>query len=137
MDFQTFLDKFHALILKIKDEKPYASFYTGDFNAHSQFWWADGDTNREGILIDDLFTTLNLSQIVNEPTNFTPNSQPSCIDLIVTDQPNIILNSGVRPSLDPKCHHQIIHCKANISIPIPPLCERRIWNYPIANVAAI
>ena len=32
---------------------------------------------------------------------------------------------------------QIIHCKANISIPNPPPCERRIWNYPIANVAAI
>ena len=65
-------------------------------------------TRSSGVLMvtptmnDDLFTTLNLSQIVNEPTNFTPNSQHSCIDLIVTDQPNIILNSGVRPSLDPK-----------------------------------
>ena len=74
---------------------------------------------------------------MNEPTNFTPNNQLTCIDLIATDQPNVILNSGVRPSLDPKCHHQIIHCKANIRIPNPPHCERRIWNYPIANVAAI
>ena len=27
-----------------KNENPYASFFTGDFNGHSQFWWPDGDT---------------------------------------------------------------------------------------------
>ena len=30
--------------------------------------------------------------IIREPTNFQPNRNPSCIDLIITDQPN--LNSG-------------------------------------------
>ena len=34
---------------------------------------------------------LGLSQLTSEPTNFEPHNNPSCIDLVVTDQPNIIL----------------------------------------------
>ena len=35
-------------------------FFTGDFNAHSQFWWPGGDTTLEGAQIDDLFTKLGV-----------------------------------------------------------------------------
>ena len=62
-----------------------------------------------------MFTSLGLSQVISEPTNFDPGKKPSCIDLIVTGQPNIILDSGTCASLDPFCHHQIIYCKANFS----------------------
>ena len=111
-------------------------FSIGDFNAHSQFWWSDGDTTPEGREIEDLFTSLSLPQIISEPTNFVPNKNPSCIDLIVTDQPNLILDSGTRASLDPFCHHQIIHCKVNFRIPPPPPFERKIWHFNRANIAA-
>ena len=84
-------------------------FFAGDFNAHSKLWWSDGDTTPEGQELEDLFSTLNMTQIIQEPTNFTPNKRPTCIDLIFTDQPNFVLNSGTRPSLDSKCHHNIIH----------------------------
>ena len=57
-------------ILKIKAENPYVTFFTGDFNAHSQFWWPNGGTNLEGGEIDDLFFTK--SQIISEATNFEP-----------------------------------------------------------------
>ena len=65
-------------------------FFTGDFNAHPQFWWPDGDSNPEG----NHFSSLGLSQIISEPTNFEPNKNPSCIDLIATDQANLILDCG-------------------------------------------
>ena len=81
--------------------------------------------------------SLNLSQIISEPTNFTPNKRPTCIDLIATDQPNLVLDSGSRASLDSCCHHQIIHCKFNFKIPPPPPQERRVWHYSKANFAAI
>ena len=42
------------LYSKIKNEDPYASFFTGDCNGHSQFWWSDGDTTSEGMVIEDL-----------------------------------------------------------------------------------
>ena len=64
-----------------------------------------------------MLTSLGLSQAISEPTNFEPDKKPSCIDIIVTDQPNIVLDSGTRVSLDPFCHHQVIYFKANLRIP--------------------
>ena len=122
---------------KIEAENPYATFFAGDFNGHSQLWWPDGDTNAEGRVIEDLLTSLNLTQIISEPTNFQPGKRPSCIDLIVTDQPNLVLESGTRLSLDSTCHHQIIHCRVNFKIPPPPPVDRKIWHYDKANTAAI
>ena len=119
-EFESFLLNFDILYSKIKSEKPYACFFTGDFNAHSQFWWPKGDTNNEGNDIDDLFSSLNLVQLICEPTNFQPGKNPSCIDLIATDQPNLVLASGTRDSLDPFCHHKIIYCNVNLKIPAPP-----------------
>ena len=49
----------------------------------------------------------------------------SCIDLIVTDQPNLIIESGVHPSLHENCHHQIIYGKLSVSnIARPPHTRR-------------
>ena len=44
---------------------------------HTQLCWPDGDTNPEGVEIENLFTSLGLSQIISEPTNFEPNKNPS------------------------------------------------------------
>ena len=52
-------------------------FITGDFNAHSKLWWTGGDTTKEGQDINDLFSSLNLSQVISEPTNFTPHKNPT------------------------------------------------------------
>ena len=135
--FQDFLLNFENLYSRIKSENPLAVFFLGDFNAHSKLWWPNGDTNPEGIALDELFSKLGLSQVISEPTNFEPGKTPSCIDLIVTDQPNIILESGTRASLDSSCHHQITHCKINYQIPPPLPFQRKIWHYDRADCAAI
>ena len=56
---------------------------------------------------------------------------------IITDQPNIIVNSGTRASLDSHCHHQVIYGTVNIKIPPPPPFKRKIWHYNRANLAAL
>ena len=109
----------------------------GYFNAHSKYWWPDGDTTTEGSDIELLLSSLGLSQVISEPTNFEPNKSPTCIDLVITDQPNLILDSGTRASLDPCCHHQILDCKVNFRIPPPPPLDRNIWHFNRANLAAI
>ena len=76
-NFQVFLSKFSNLQAKIKAESPFTTIFTGDFNAHSQFWWPDGDTTPEGTEIEHLLTSLGLSQIISEPTNFETNKKPS------------------------------------------------------------
>ena len=47
--------------------------------------------------------------------------QGVCIDPVMTDQPNLVLDSGTRASLDFFCHHQITYFKVyfNISPPLP------------------
>ena len=137
LEFQVFLSDFKRLHSKIQCANPFATFYTGDFNAHSQLCWPDGDTNPEGMEIENLFTSLGLSQIISEPNNFEANKNPSCIDLIATDQPNLILDCGTRTSLDTHCHHQILYCRVNFKIPPAPPFERKIWHYNRANTAAI
>ena len=114
-----------------------ALFFSGDFNGHSQFWWPDGDTAAEGKEIENHLSSLGLTQLISEPTNFEPNKTPSCPDLIITDQPNLVLDSGTRASLDSLCHRQIIYCKVNFNIPPPPPFERKIWHFNRANTAAI
>ena len=61
----------------------------------------------------------------------------SCIDLLFTNQPNLIIESGVHPTLHKKCHHQIIHARLSLKIDFPPPYERLMWDYKKADVAAI
>ena len=113
---------FRNLYSKIKAENLFATLFTGgDYNG-----WPDGDTTPEGRVIENLFTALNLSQIMPEPRNFELGKKPFCIDLIVTVQPNLILDSWTRASLDSYCYHQIIHCKVNFRIPPVPPMERKL-----------
>ena len=58
-------------------------FFVSDFNGKSDLWWPDGDETPGGRELDDMFTSLGLSQVISESTNFDPDKKPSCIDLIV------------------------------------------------------
>ena len=137
VEFSEFLDNLKNLHTNISAENPYAMFFAGDFNAHSKLWWTNGDTTSEGEKIEDLMSSLNLSQTISKLTNFAPHKNPTYIELVFTDQANLVLQSGTRPSLDPKCHHDIIHCKINYKIPPPPPHERTIWHYNRANTDSI
>ena len=90
-EFESFVQNFDDLYQKIMNEKPFTILFTGDFNDHSLNWWSQADSTHEGILLDNLFCDLNLTQIISEPTHFREKCLPSCIDLIISDQPNIVL----------------------------------------------
>ena len=78
-----------------------------------------------------LLTSSNgFSQLINEPTPIQTNSS-FCIDLIVTNQPNLSVNSGVHSSLHPNCHHQIVHTSFDLDIyfpPIIPMIDKGLFN---------
>ena len=81
-------------------------------------------------------SSYGLTQIISEATHILPNSS-SCIDLLFTNQPNMITSSGVLPSIHPNCHHQIIYANINFKIFFPPPYERLVWHYERADVDAI
>ena len=61
----------------------------------------------------------------------------SCIDLIFTDQPSLIVDCGIHPSLHPNCHHQIVYCKLDLKIVYPPPYQRHVWDFKRANIDSI
>ena len=133
-EFETFLANFEALHQNIKAENPYAMFFTGDFNAQSQSWYTQGETNNEGHKLENLFSDIGLDQLIKEPTHFMRDDcNPTCIDLILTDQANLVLDSGVRTSLDRTVKHQITYTKINYKIPPLPSYKRKIWYYDRAD----
>ena len=73
-----------------------------------------------------------MTQLIDQPTNLEPRGI-SCVDLIITDQPNLFVDYGIHSSLDNCCHHQIVYGKVNISIPSLPPYKRRMWDYAKAN----
>ena len=89
-------------------EKPSCIIITGDFNCRSTQWWEDDAENYEGKLLEPITAEIGLHQMISERTHLMGNSK-SCIDLIFPDQPILLVESCVHPSLHEDCHHQIIY----------------------------
>ena len=101
------------------------------------YLWCNNDiTTYEGSKIDGVTSQFGLHQIIKEPTHFIGDSS-SCIDLIFTTQPNLVMESGVHSSLHANCHHHITFAKFNLKIHYSPPYEREVWHYQKANVDQI
>ena len=105
----------------------------GDFNVRSTTWWSGDITTTEGNSIEPLTSYHGFEQVIDEP-NHIPLNSASCIDLTFADKSNLIVQSGVFPSLYVKCHHQIIFSKLNLNVAHPPPCQRLKWDYKKADV---
>ena len=71
------------------------------------------------IQIESISSLYGFSQLISEPTNILQNLL-SCIDLIFTDQPNLVIKSRIKLSLHENCHHQITYANFNLQIIYPP-----------------
>ena len=78
--------------------------------------------------IDYLISLYIMKQVITEPINTLENSS-SCIDLIFSNQPNLIVDSGVHLALHLKYHPQIIYSKLNLKTESPPSDTRNTWDY--------
>ena len=75
--------------------------------------------------VHKLTATYRLQQLISDCTHIFPNSS-TCIDLIFTDQPNLVVDNDGHPSLHTNCHHQITYCKFNLIIESPPPYQRSV-----------
>ena len=128
--FDIFLINFEQLISDIITKNPLFVLISGEFNVTSPNWWRNDLFTSE---VDSLTTSYSLSQIISDPTHILSNSS-SCGNLIIANQPNLLTESGVYPSLHPKCHHQIVFVKLNLNVEYPPLYERLIWDDKNADI---
>ena len=109
--FQSFHKEFSSITKKRTD----CTIIVGDFNARSTTWWYGDITITEGTNIKALTFYHGFEQVINERTHILPNSV-SYTDLIFANKPNLIVESGVLPSLHGKCHHQIVYSKLNLNV---------------------
>ena len=136
-EFSAFKQKWEETIKNIYDASPTLSIFIGDFNARNSVWWTGDITNSEGEDISDLAMQYGLHQLIDEPTHLRPGCSPSCIDLIFTSSRTLVLESGVLPSLNSRCHHQIPFVKINYQVKFPPAYERKIWDFSRADQRGI
>ena len=127
-EFDTFCSNLEKTLNHIVSFSPYLVFLVGDFNARSDSWWAKDINNIEGTQIEALTSSFGLHQLISEPTHILPNSL-SCIDLVFINQPNLVLNCGVHPSLYQRCHHEIVYAIIDLKVDFPPPYERIVWDY--------
>ena len=78
--------------------RPHCLILKGNFNCRSNQWWSDDKNLPEGIALDDFFESYNITQLIYQPTNIEPRGV-SCVDLIVTDQPNLFIDHGIHSSM--------------------------------------
>ena len=135
-DFQAFIDNLEMNLETLAQRNPFLMVVIGNFNAKSKHWCSQDSNNFKVIIIENVTSQFGLSQIIKEATHILESSS-SCIDLIFTTQPNLVVESGVHPSLHPNCHHQIVFAKFNLQIYYPPPYPREIWHYKQANTELI
>ena len=133
---KSLLKKFELTLDKTHEDNPFMISVLGDFNAKSKNWCENNITPYEGSMIDAVTSNYELHQVIQEPAHIL-NLPSSCIDLIFTSQPNLVVESGVHSSLHPNCHHQVVFAKSSLSILYPPPHERIVWFYKKANAKLI
>ncbi|MEO0684333.1 MAG: reverse transcriptase family protein, partial [Cyanobacteria bacterium J06649_11] len=134
--FDIFKHNWEETVININHCSPTVYILIVDFNARDSDWWTDDATDNVGRDIGDLATQHNLSQVIDKPTHFLPNST-TCIDLIFTSAENSILDSSALPSLFPRCHYQVVFAKFNFKISFPPAFKRKIWDFSRADTRLI
>ena len=75
-------------------------------------------------------------QFISEPTHLLPHPNSS-IDLIFTDQPNLVINYSTHSSFNFKCHHQIIYCKLNPNTEYHPPYQQLDQDYKKAHINSV
>ena len=117
-EFDDFLVNFEKLLNHVRQLKLSFLIIIGDFKAQSKSWWCEDITSHEGPQIESLTMSYRLKQLITDPTHLLLNLS-SCTDLIFKDKSDLIFDSGVHPSLHPKCHHQITYCRCNLTAEYP------------------
>ena len=76
------------------------------------------------IVKNSWFASVNIS---------TYSSTSNFVDLMFTDEPNLVVNSCVHPTLHKNCHYEIKFCKLNLKVEYSPPYERLVWDYKNAD----
>ena len=103
---------------------------TGDFNDRRSCW-SSMHSNSDLKFFYDTIISNNLAQLIHVPTYFTDTSS-SLLDLIITDSPNYVSDSGTLPPIA-LCHHSPVFVIFNLDVEYHNCFKRHIWLYDHAD----
>ena len=109
---------------------------TSDFNCRNSNWYLGDLVTAQGARAEVLTSFYGFSQLIKTPTHLLQNSA-TCTDLVSTNQPHLIIESGVHSSLSSTCHHEIVFATLNLKVEYPPPYKRVFWNCSGADKASI
>ena len=130
-----FINNMQAFFSAVCAENPEACFLLGDLNDHCLNWNSDHRLSELKNRLVDLVNINNFFQVINEPTHTTPTNH-SLLDLIITDAPGYIIDSGTHAPMGDNFHCRIF-CKVRVRFEREPAYKRLIWNYETADFKSI
>ena len=85
----------------MRGNNTFMNIVLGDFYAKPNNWYKSDITFLEGSRIDTVASSRGLYQLIEEPPHIVYSLSIS-IDLIITFQPNLVIESGIHSSLHSK-----------------------------------
>ena len=117
-EFDSFISNLEKLITSFDHEMRFVVLL-GDFNAKSKSMSVNNTATEGGTISENLTSLYGMKQVISVPTHILQHSS-SCIDLIFVNQPNLVTDSGIHPSLHQNYHQQVLFCNLNMKIEYPP-----------------
>ena len=93
-EFEIFLKNFELTLDKIHENNPFMTVVICDFNGKSKNWSKVNITFLDSSMIDTIASSYGLNRLIQELTHIL-NSSSSCINLILTLQPNFVMGSAI------------------------------------------
>ena len=109
---------------------------TSEFNCRNSNWYLGDPVTPQGAQSEVLTSFYDLNQLIKTPTHLLQ-IPLTCIDLIITNHPHLVMESGVHSSFSSTCHHEIVFAKLNLKVEYPAPYERVFWDYSRAEKASI
>ena len=106
-------------------------YLIGDFNDRCQDWNDNHVHSELKLELVELVNMSNMSQMISEPTHFTQTSH-NLLDIIITDSPHLISDSGTLPPMGTS-RHSIIFCRTSNISSTKPKYYRDFWDYSRAD----
>ena len=114
------ISNLEKLLIIITSCNPYFVILLGDFNAKSKSLSVNNTTTEEDTILENLTSLHKMKQLTSAPT-YTLQHSSSCIEFIIVNHLNLLIDSGNHPLLHQNGYHQVIFCKLNLKIEyLPP-----------------
>ena len=96
------MSNLQSLYDELLTEKLPVVVLSGNFNSRSALFWGESKTETaERKKCSDFMVTNDLDQLINELTHIQARSSPTCVDLILTNNPSSFVKGVGGPR--PKC----------------------------------